>query len=224
MTAVARMAVLDARTVAPYRYQGLLVFALGVLVFANKPAVLVPALVLFFTSQFATYPFNVADKADLETLYGVLPLPRRSVVYGHYAWAVTLFVATASVSAALAMFFARARAVPFSGGALITALTLAWALFAVTIAIQFPLLVWFGYTRVSVLGVALPLAVVAGAVYKLHLTMPSAHVWLPALWIAGGVALVASAAVAVAVDRSRARRQISRNDGSDPIVQPCPSS
>ena len=204
MTAVARMAVLDARTVAPYRYQGLLVFALGTLVFANKPTLLPLVLVFFFTSQFAPYPFNVADKADLETLYGVLPLPRRSVLYGHYAWAVTLFAATASVSAALAMFFARARAVPFSGDALITALTLAWALFAVTIAIQFPLLVWFGYTRAGVLGVVLPLAVVVGAVYRLHLTMPSTQVWRPALWIAGVIALVASAAVAVAVDRSRA--------------------
>lgn len=211
MTAVARMAVLDARTVAPYRYQGLLAFALGTLVFANKPIVLAPALVFFFTSQFAPYPFNVADKADLETLYGVLPLPRRSVLYGHYAWAVTLFVATASVSATLAMLFSRAQSVPFSGGALVMVLTLAWALFAVTTAIQFPLLVWFGYTRAGVLGVALPLAVVVGAVYRLHLTMPSTRVWLPTLWIAGGVALMASAAVAVVVDRNRAGAGRSRS-------------
>jgi hypothetical protein len=205
MTAVARMAMLNLRTVAPYRYQGFLVFALGVLLFAGKPTVLVPALVFFFTSQFASYPFNVADKAGLDTLYAVLPLPRRSMLYGHYAWAIALFVATASVSTVLAVLLARAQTVPFSGRTVMTVLALSWALFAVNVAIQLPLLIRFGYTRVSVLGTALPLAVVLGTVYKLHLTVPSTQVWLPVLWIAGAVALMASAAIAVNADRRRMR-------------------
>jgi hypothetical protein len=205
MTAVARMAMLNLRTVAPYRYQGFLVFALGVLLFASKPTVLVPALVFFFTSQFASYPFNVADKAGLDTLYAVLPLPRRSMLYGHYAWAIALFVATASVSTVLAVLLARAQTVPFSGRTVMTVLALSWALFAVNVAIQLPLLIRFGYTRVSVLGTALPLAVVLGTVYKLHLTVPSTQVWLPVLWIAGAVALMASAAIAVTADRRRMR-------------------
>jgi ABC-2 family transporter protein len=205
MTAVARMAMLNLRTVAPYRYQGFLVFALGVLLFAGKPTVLVPALVFFFTSQFASYPFNVADKAGLDTLYAVLPLPRRSMLYGHYAWAIALFVATASVSTVLAVLLARAQTVPFSGRTVMTVLALSWALFAVNVAIQLPLLIRFGYTRVSVLGTALPLAVVLGTVYKLHLTVSSTQVWLPVLWIAGAVALMASAAIATTADRRRMR-------------------
>jgi hypothetical protein len=205
MTAVARMAMLNLRTVAPYRYQGFLVFALGVLLFVSKPTVLVPALVFFFTSQFASYPFNVADKAGLDTLYAVLPLPRRSMLYGHYAWAIALFVATASVSTVLAVLLARAQTVPFSGRTVMTVLALSWALFAVNVAIQLPLLIRFGYTRVSVLGTALPLAVVLGTVYKLHLTVSSTQVWLPVLWIAGAVALMASAAIATTADRRRMR-------------------
>jgi hypothetical protein len=86
-----------------------------------------------------------------------------------------------------------------------TVLALSWALFAVNVAIQLPLLIRFGYTRVSVLGTALPLAVVLGTVYKLHLTVPSTQVWLPVLWIAGAVALMASAAIAVTADRRRMR-------------------
>lgn len=112
MTTVARMAVLDLRTVWPYRYYSLTVFGLGVLVFANKPIWFVPGLVLLFTSQIAPYPFNVADKAGLETLYAVLPLSRRSVVFGHYAWAAACFVATATVGTALAVLLARIQAVP----------------------------------------------------------------------------------------------------------------
>jgi ABC-2 family transporter protein len=205
MSAIARMAVLDLRTVAPYRNQGLLVFGLGVLVFASKPTVFVLALVLFFTSQFAAYPFMVADKAGLETLYAVLPLPRRSVLYGHYAWAVALFLATASVGTALALLLAWAQNVPFGGRTLVMVLTASWAVFAVNVAIQFPLVIRFGYTRVSVLGTALPLAVVVGTVYKLHLTVPSIQIWLPILWVAGVAAIVASGGVAIAADRRRMR-------------------
>ena len=205
MSAIARMAVLDLRTVAPYRNQGLLVFGLGVLVFANKPTVFVLALVLFFTSQFAAYPFMVADKAGLETLYAVLPLPRRSVLYGHYAWAVALFVATASVGTTLALLLAWAQDVPFGGRTLLTVLTLSWAVFAVNVAIQFPLVIRFGYSRVSVLGTTLPLVVVVGTVYRLHLTIPSNQVWLPFLWVAGAAAIVTSAAVAMTADRRRVR-------------------
>ncbi|SHN36851.1 hypothetical protein [Actinacidiphila paucisporea] len=47
-------------------------------------------------------------------------------------------------------------------------LTRAWVLFAVNIAIQFPLLIRFGYARISVLGTTMPLALVMLAVYRLH--------------------------------------------------------
>ena len=205
MTAIARMAMLNVRTVAPYRFQNLLVFVLGVALFANKPVVLVPALVFFFTTQFAPYPFNVADKAGLDTLYAVLPIRRRSVLFGHYAWAVALFAVTVTVSAVLAVILARVQSVSFSGQTLATALPLSWVLFAVNVGIQFPLLIRFGYTRVSVLGTALPLAFVMGIVYKLHVTISSIQNWLPVLWIAGVAALAVSVVVATTVDERRMR-------------------
>ena len=165
MTAIARMAVLDLRTVAPYRNQGLAgVRPGGPGDSPTIPSVLVPALVLLLTPQIAAYPFVVADKAGLETLYAVLPLPRRSVLYGHYAWAMASFLATVTAGTALALLLARAQAVPFGGRTLVTLLTLSWALFAVNVAIQFPLLIRFGYTRISVLGTTLPLALVMLAV------------------------------------------------------------
>lgn len=204
MTAITRMALLDLRTVAPYRRQGLVLFALVAVLFANKSAVtLVPALVLLVTSQVAAYPFLVADKAGLETLYAVLPLPRRSVLYGHYAWAVAAFLATATVGTALALVLARAEAVPFGGHALVTVLTVSWALFAVNVAIQFPLFIRFGYSRISVLGTTVPLAVITLAVVRLHLTMTSVETWVPLLWPAGVAAIVISATVAMSVDGRR---------------------
>jgi hypothetical protein len=170
---------------------GLLVLAMGV----KSPLALVPALTLLFTSQVAAYPFNVADKAGLETLYGVLPLPRRSVLYGHYAWAIAVFLTTAAVGTALALLLARVQAMPF-GGRILAILTLSWALFAVNVAIQFPLLIRFGYTRISALSTTLPLTLVV---------FESVQPWLPLAWAAGVAAIVTSAAVAMTADRRRVR-------------------
>jgi len=206
MTAITRMALLDLRTVAPYRRQGLVLFALVAVLFANKSAVtLVPALVLLVTSQVAAYPFLVADKAGLETLYAVLPLPRRSVLYGHYAWATASFLGTAAVGTALAVVLARVEAVPFGEHTLVTVLAVSWALFAVNVAIQFPLFIRFGYSRISVVGTTVPLAVVTLAVVRLHLTMTSIETWVPLLWPAGVAALVISATVAMSADHRRVR-------------------
>lgn len=209
MSAVARMAMLDLRTVAPYRYQGLVVFGVCVAVLAgNRPVVLMPALVLLLTSQVAAYPFLVADKARLETLYAVLPLNRRAVLYGHYAWAVASFLATAAVGTALAFLLARAESAPFGGRTLVTVLTLSWAIFVINVAIQFPLFVRFGYSRISVLCTFVPLALVMMAVTRLHLTIvtfASIQIWLPVVWAAGVAAIMVSAAVAMSADRRRVR-------------------
>ncbi|MEW2622999.1 ABC-2 transporter permease [Streptomyces sp. NPDC048106] len=203
MTAVARVAVLHLRTVAPYRTQGLLVFGLLVLVLARSPDHVVPALAVLLAPLIAVHPFVVAEKAGLETLYAVLPLPRRTVLFGHYAWALASFVATVTAATASAVLLAWAEGVQFGGRTLVTMLTLAWALFAVSISIQFPLLIRFGYARVSVLGTTMPLALVMLAVYRLHLTLTSIEAWAPLVWVAGAAAIVTSAVLAAHVPRPR---------------------
>ncbi|MEU4242882.1 ABC-2 transporter permease [Actinoplanes sp. NPDC026619] len=205
MSAVARMVLLDARTVAPYKIQGLVVFAVCVAVLSgNNPAVVVPALVLLLTSVVSAYPFVIADKARLETLYAVLPLPRRAVLAGHYGWALTCFAATVTVGTALSLVIARVRSVPFGGHTLLTSLTLSWEIFVISIAVQFPLFIRFGYSRISVLCTFLPLALIMMAVTRLHLTIVTFAAllkWLPLLWVAGAVVLAASVTVAIATDR-----------------------
>ncbi len=135
MTATGRMAVLDLRTVLPYRIQGLLLFGLAALVFANRPVPLVPVLALFFTTTAAGYPLHIADKAGLDTLYAILPLRRRSVIHGHYLWALATFDVTAAVGLPVALLLARAESTPFDGRTVVDVLTASWVLFAVSIAI-----------------------------------------------------------------------------------------
>ena len=204
MTAVARMVMLDLRSITPYRNQaGLILLILAA--FATKnPVVALPAVTLLLTSQVAAYPFQVADKADLETLYAVLPVPRRAVLYGHYAWALATVVATAALGLGLVALYSRIHSTSVSGRELMTLLTLSWAIFVVNTTIQFPLFIRFGYSRVSLLSTFAPLALVMIAVTRLHLTVVSVSSlqhWLPVIWVAGAAAIVASAATAVTLDR-----------------------
>jgi hypothetical protein len=206
MTATARMAVLNLRTVMPYRIQGLLLFGLVVLLFANRPTPLVPVLVLFFTSTAANYPFHVADKAGLDTLYAILPLRRRSVIHGYYVWALVAFVVTAGAGITTALLLARAESAPLDGRTVLEVLTASWVLFAVSVAVQFPLLIRFGYSRINVLGSTVPLALISLTVLRLHVTFASARSWLPLFWVAGAAAVVASVAVAATIDPHRVNR------------------
>jgi hypothetical protein len=196
VTAIARMTVLHLRTVAPYRIPALLVFGVIVLIDSRNPVVLVPALALVIAPLVAAQPFTVADKADLQTLYAVLPLPRRTVLLGHYAWALMSFFAIVIPGISLAALLAQAQDMPFGARSLATLLTLSWALFAVNISIQLPLLIRFGHTRISVLATTLPLALVMVAVIRLHLDIESIHDWLPLLWAAGAAVVATSAGLA----------------------------
>ncbi|MER5640220.1 ABC-2 transporter permease [Kitasatospora sp. NPDC002227] len=197
MSAVARVAVLHLRTVAPYRAQGLMVFGLIVLVLARTPAGLVPALALLLAPMLAVHPFVIADKAGLDVLHAVLPVPRRAVVLAYYAWALASFLALVTAGAAVAVLLAQLQGQALDPASLATPLTLSWALFGVNIAIQLPLLVRFGYARASVLGTTVPFALVMIAVVRLHLTLGSVQSWLPLFWVLGAVAVAGSAAVAV---------------------------
>ncbi|WP_329372551.1 ABC-2 transporter permease [Streptomyces sp. NBC_00669] len=197
MTAVARMAVLHMRTVAPYRTQGLLVFGLLAVILARNPDHVVPALAVLLAPYVAVHPFVVADKEGLATLHAILPVPRRTVVLGNYAWALVSYLGTVAAGTVLAVVLARAEGIPLDGRRLVTMLALSWALFAVNIAIQLPLLFRFGYARISVLGTTMPLALVMVVVVRLHLSLAAIQSWLPLVWVAGPVVLAASASLAV---------------------------
>jgi ABC-2 family transporter protein len=155
----------------------------------------VPALALLLAPLIAAQPFVVGDKAALATLHAVLPVPRRAVLLGHYGWALVSYFATVAVGTTLAVLLAWVEGAPFDGRTLVTLLTLSWALFAVNTAVQFPLLIRFGYARINVLATIVPAALVMVSVLRLHLTLASIQAWLPLLWPAGAAAIGTSAAL-----------------------------
>lgn len=206
MTALVRLtrvAALDVRTVAPYRRQIVLAPLLVVALMVNRPEVVVPGLILLCASTTAGYPFMVSDRADLETLYAVLPLTRRSLLLGHYVWALGIFVATAGLGTPVALVLARLQHIAFSGHTLVMVVVLSWAAFALAVSIQFPLFVRFGFTRSGLLATTLPVAVVAVAATRLHLHFTPDGTVLTLLAVGGAALLAASVAVAAATDPHR---------------------
>jgi hypothetical protein len=201
VSAVARVALLDLRTVAPYRRQGLLLLLIVTVLLSTRPTVVLPALILLVAPSIVAHPFSIADKAGLATLYAVLPLRRRAVVYGHYVWALGAFLTTVATGTALTLILSRAESKPFGAHTLGEVLAVSWGMFAVNVAVQFPLFIRFGYTRISVLGTVLPLALVMMAVVKLNVSVAALEDWAPMLWPLGAALIAGSAGVALVLDR-----------------------
>lgn len=205
MKPIVRVTLLDLRTITPYGRQALVIAVLVMAITADRPQVVLPALILLAASVTAGYPFQISEKADLETLYAVLPLTRRSLLLGHYLSALATFAVYAILGSLEAVICAHLRHVSFSGHEFAAALAVSWALFALNIAVKFPLFIRFGYSQVGMLGTTIPIALVAVIASRAHLSVPSA-VWLDLLAAGGLVLLGGSIAVTVAVDPRRMRR------------------
>lgn len=198
MSDTARVALLDLRTVAPYRRQIVLTPSLVLAIMFDRPQAVVPGLVLLCASTTAGFPFMVSDRSDLETLYAVLPLTRRSLLLGHYVWAVTVFVVTAGLGTPAALLLARGQHISFTWPQLVLVVTLSWAAFALAVSIQFPLFVRFGFTRAGLLATTLPISIVAVVVTRFHVHFrPGAGVLV--LVALGGVVLLGASMIATTV-------------------------
>jgi hypothetical protein len=197
---------LDLRVIAPYRRQVLITIVLLLVVLANRPEIILPALIMLSASVMAGYPFMVSDKADLETLYAVLPITRRSLLLGHYLWALGIFVVYVVIGMAASVISAHVQNIAFAGRTVAEVLAISWAVFALNISIQFPLFVRFGYTRAGMAGTALPIAVVAMAVTRLHVNITLDTMWLTLMALAGVVLFVVSVVVTTIIDPRQVHR------------------
>lgn len=203
---------LDWLTVRPYgrSFAVFLVVAAVCAVALDDPTYAV-SIGTVYAALMVSYPFAVAEKNDLDTLYATLPLSGRGFLAGRYLFAVAAFVASTAVMSALSLVVAAVTGRSLDGAALTLLLAACTALYATVVAVQFPLYAWLGYTRARLVAyspffVFLPVVVVA---QRLHVswTPPGPG---PALALAVGyaaVALVASAALAARLGPRRAVRR-----------------
>lgn len=207
MTSVVRAAILDLRSIAPYRRQLVIVLAvLAVVGFLLNPPNRVLAMIAIYSVLIGGYPFAMADRYDLDTLFAVLPLRRRVVLLGHYMTAVAVYLLLTAVGWLLVLGVAVVRSVAFDTAGTGVLVAFSWMVFAVFVALQFPLFVRLGYTRARLVANLPIFVLVAGGALvapRLHGVHLSGAVAVTVAVLAGVVVLGGSFAVSLFVDSRR---------------------
>lgn len=211
MSAVVAMARVDLLSSRPYLRQGLLlIVAAGFLgLTMNDPVIVVPMMAVYAV-LISAYPFAIADKNDLDTLYAVVPVRRSAQIAGRYLYALVLFLLAGAAGLVLLVATALVRGAELpslsEGGILVA---VCFAGYAVMVGLQYPVYVVFGYMRARLFAM-LPFAMLmaAGMAFQSRfadLTPPPAWTALPILVGGGLLVLAASAWVAERLPRREAR-------------------
>jgi hypothetical protein len=148
MTAIASVVRLDLLSVRPYAKQMTLLLAVAAVlgITMDDPAAVLPMSVVYAVLA-ASYPFAIADKNDLDTLYAVLPLRRSALVVGRYLYSLVVFTAATVAGGAVAMGIAVATdRVPTPTDAALL-LAVSFLVFGGMVAVQYPLYLRLGYMR-----------------------------------------------------------------------------
>ncbi|SDI01156.1 ABC-2 transporter permease [Agrococcus jejuensis] len=182
-----------------------LVAVAGVAVPVSGMSIVAAALV---TSLLASVPFLTDERARLDTLYGVLPVSRATVVAGR-ALAIVAYGALAmAVGVVATLVVPLVRGTQLDAAWVVTFVGLAAGFVGVSLCIQLPVLFAVGYSRGRLVAYA-PAFVVAGLAWiaqALGLTGGVASAPQPVPILLGGLALGALGIVVGAVLATRAYR------------------
>ncbi len=154
--ALARLDLATIRSYLTLKAAAIMLAMVLILSFTTDTAGTMPmAMMMALTAVFASYPFVVGEKSNMDVLYATLRLKRRSIVAGRYlfvlafdlmAWAVALLI-----SLLVNVVAHRATFDPMTS--LATGLVLL-IIFSLIQAIQLPLFFKLGYTKAKLLAYA----------------------------------------------------------------------
>jgi len=106
---------------------------------------------------FISYPFAIGEKSNLDALYVILSVNRKTVVLGRYLFAFLLNLCAVAFSFVFAMFgvFGTRLADSFQngGGGSLSLILVMTALLLLIQSIQLPIFFKFGYTKAKFLGI-----------------------------------------------------------------------
>ena len=116
------------------------------------------------TSMMISAPFLADERGRLDTLYGVLPLSRRSIVVGRTIAILTYYVLASAVAVVTtwAVAIARGSTIPFEIAGI--SLAVGFAFIGLAMSLQLPVLFRIGYSRGRLIAYA-PALVIAGVLW-----------------------------------------------------------
>lgn len=155
------------------------------------------------TSLMVSTPFLGDERGRLNTLYGVLPVSRSTVVTGRAMSVLTYYLAAAALATAVTVVMALVRGTQIPTDLLLVAHAAALGFIGLSMALQLPVFFRVGYSRGRFVAYA-PAFVVAGGAWLLqatgaHVPFQDALSGVPMLAIAGAGVLLALLGVVVAI-------------------------
>lgn len=148
MKNIINCALLDAKITKPYLKSIIFLLAfgifMGIITKSGDWIVTFTAMMIVFI---ISYPFQVAEKNKLDTLYGTLPIKRNSIVFGRYLFAVGFLVVGLLIAfiGYIIITLVFGKALDFTVLSLMICLIITVALLVVSI--QYPILFKYGFTK-----------------------------------------------------------------------------
>lgn len=144
----------------------LLVVAVGIILPLPGMAIIAAALV---TSLMVSTPFLGDERGHLDTLYGVLPVSRGSVVAGRAMSLVVYYLVATTLAIGATVAVVAVRGSSISPSILLIALAAGAGFVGISLALQLPVFFRIGYSRGRLMAYA-PTIVIAGGAWILQAT------------------------------------------------------
>ncbi len=128
----------------------LLVFVIAALIgiISSDPQFII-GIVLMTSAFFMTSLFAVAEKNNLNTLYGTLPVTKPDIVAGRYLFSLLVGLVNAVLATFAAVFISRVFTLETTNLTLAAWLCGSFFLYCLLLSMQFPLYFRYDFTRIS---------------------------------------------------------------------------
>jgi len=148
VSAIGSFVRLDLHTVKAYKKSMYpLVLVAVVMAFFYRNATVFGSILMMGLVIFASFPFAVAEKNGIDTLYATLALTRRGVVAGRYAFAAFLGLAGIAVNLLLSAVAIGLSRTEMTMGEAALVIGVMASLYVLVVACQYPIYFRWGYTK-----------------------------------------------------------------------------
>lgn len=150
MNSVINFVKLDFLTLKPYAKSIMMLPLLGIFMsVAMKTTSWLTTYFMVGIVMIVTYPFSISETNNMDILYATLPLNRRAIVRGRYAFALTSNILVCALTVVLSLILTAVLRLENSTSELIMTSAILLPLFSLITAIQFPLYFKWGYSKVK---------------------------------------------------------------------------
>ena len=161
---------LDFITIKPYLTAKNLLLFVGValiMLIANDSMIGAIGLLMSFAALYASYPFAIGEKSNIDVLYTTLSIPRNTVVMGRYLFALTLDMLAGFFTFSLSYVVLSVMQREVDVIATLSAIPVMFFVFSLIQAIQLPMYFKLSYTKARFIAympfIVLPLAIGVGS-------------------------------------------------------------